>query len=62
VLHVVPLDPDTFDADALLAVCRDQMPRYMVPRRVVTSAAFPRTASGKIDRKAVTAGEPATVP
>jgi acyl-CoA ligase (AMP-forming) (exosortase A-associated) len=62
VLHVVPLDPDTFDADTLLDVCRDQMPRYMVPRRVVTSAAFPRTASGKIDRKAVTAGEPATVP
>jgi acyl-coenzyme A synthetase/AMP-(fatty) acid ligase len=38
------------------------MPRYMVPRRIAIAAAFPRTASGKIDRRAVTAGDAVPVP
>jgi acyl-CoA ligase (AMP-forming) (exosortase A-associated) len=58
VLHVVPMDPATFDPEALLGYCRDEMPRYMVPRRIEVAEAFPRTATGKIDRKLVTAREP----
>jgi acyl-CoA synthetase (AMP-forming)/AMP-acid ligase II len=29
------------------------MPRYMVPQRIEVHASFPRTSSGKLDRKAV---------
>jgi amino acid adenylation domain-containing protein len=53
VAHVVPRAPESFTADALLAFCADTMPRYMIPRRIEVHAAFPRTSSGKLDRKAV---------
>jgi acyl-CoA ligase (AMP-forming) (exosortase A-associated) len=53
VAHVVPRAPESFTSDALLAFCADNMPRYMVPRRIEVHAAFPRTSSGKLDRKAV---------
>src|SRR5256885_3696457 len=53
VAHVVPRAPESFTPDALLAFCADTMPRYMVPRRIEVHAAFPRTSSGKLDRKAV---------
>jgi amino acid adenylation domain-containing protein len=56
ILHVVPTDLDTFDPAALLEHCRNQMPRYMVPRRIEVAASFPRTGSGKIDRTSVVAG------
>lgn len=61
VLHVVPMDQASFDPAALLAHCTEQMPRYMVPRRVEVAEAFPRTGSGKIDRTSVTAPFRATV-
>ncbi len=54
VAHVVPRDPATFSEQVLLSYCRQEMPRYMIPRVVRTHAAFPRTSSGKIDRKSVT--------
>ena len=53
VVHCVPADPTRFTAEALLEYCRREMPRYMVPRQIVVHPAFPRTASGKIDRQAV---------
>jgi len=53
VVHCVPADPGTFSAESLMAHCRREMPRYMVPRRIEVHPAFPRTASGKIDRTAV---------
>lgn len=51
--HVVPRHPETFTAEALLAACDAEMPRYMVPKRVVVHTEFPRTSSGKVDRKSV---------
>ena len=53
VAHVIPADPDAFAASALLAYCRERMPAYMVPRDVLVHAELPRTASGKIDRRAL---------
>jgi acyl-CoA ligase (AMP-forming) (exosortase A-associated) len=53
VAHVVPKAPDTFTPEALLAYCADAMPRYMVPKRIEVHPSFPRTSSGKLDRKAV---------
>lgn len=52
-LHVVPRDPATFTRAALVAFCRREMPGYMLPRAIHVHAAFPRTASGKIDRTQV---------
>ncbi len=37
-------------ADTLLAELRQQLPRYMVPKRVVVRASFPRSPNGKFDR------------
>jgi acyl-CoA synthetase (AMP-forming)/AMP-acid ligase II len=53
VVHVVPRDPSSFQIGALLAHCRKTMPVYMVPKTVRVHDAFPRTASGKVDRKRV---------
>jgi acyl-CoA ligase (AMP-forming) (exosortase A-associated) len=54
VVHCVPLDVASFSREALLDWCRKTMPRYMVPVAIHVHDAFPRTPSGKIDRKAVT--------
>ena len=43
------------DADALMHECRHQLPLYMVPQRIVTRDALPRTPNGKIDRKSLVA-------
>jgi acyl-CoA ligase (AMP-forming) (exosortase A-associated) len=53
VAHVVPRSPETFSESDLLAYCRREMPRYMVPRNILVHSALPRTASGKLDRKSL---------
>jgi acyl-CoA ligase (AMP-forming) (exosortase A-associated) len=55
VVHVVPRDRGAFQAQALLAHCRRTMPVYMVPKAIHVHDEFPRTPSGKIDRKRVVA-------
>lgn len=52
-VHCVPADPAGFVPEALRDHCRREMPRYMLPRRIYVHEAFPRTASGKIDRQAI---------
>jgi acyl-CoA ligase (AMP-forming) (exosortase A-associated) len=42
------------DAEALLAVCRERLPIYMLPGHVeIREGPLPRNANGKIDRKAL---------
>ncbi len=41
------------DPSALLEHCRKTAPSYLVPRELATISAFPKTASGKIDRPGV---------
>ena len=64
VAHVVARDA-RIDAVALAADlqahCAASLADYLVPRAVVTHAALPLTASGKIDRRAL-AGSPAAAP
>jgi amino acid adenylation domain-containing protein len=44
------------DADALRAICRAQLPAYMIPSSFAIVDALPLTPSGKVDKRAL--GEP----
>ena len=51
----VMLRPDaTVEGSDLMTYLRDQLPVYAVPERIAIVASFPRTASGKVDRLALT--------
>lgn len=43
-----PLDPGD-----LLAKCREKLPPYMLPSRIIALPSFPQTTSGKLDRNAL---------
>jgi len=53
IAHCVPVRADSFSVEELLTYCRKEMPNYMVPKFIVVHRTFPRSASGKTDRKAV---------
>ena len=48
---------DLHDVQHLRQLCRKSLPRYMVPETFYLVPALPRTGTGKIDRRALTAGE-----
>jgi len=56
VVFVARRDP-SLDADEVLALCREHLARYKVPKeiRFLDAADFPRSASGKIQRQALEA-------
>ncbi len=41
------------DADAIAALCREQLPNYLQPREIWCLDALPHTPNGKIDRQAL---------
>lgn len=49
------LGSDAELTESVRSFCRWRLERYKVPKRVFTVAALPRTATGKIDRSALTA-------
>ncbi len=51
VLVVSPPADRPLDENLLLQECRQAMPQYMVPLRIVTRDHLPRNPNGKIDRK-----------
>ncbi len=51
-LVVVPVS-DAFEPRNLIAFLRDRVPRYMVPRYIRTIEELPRTATQKLDKKAL---------
>ncbi len=56
VVATPPAGAAALDVPALLAVCRLQMPAYMVPARIVAApAALPRNPNGKLDRRQIVA-------
>ncbi|WP_430788872.1 amino acid adenylation domain-containing protein [Actinoplanes sp. G11-F43] len=48
--HVVPAGTG-FDPDETRRILAERLPPYMIPSRFVTASTFPRTPSGKIDRR-----------
>jgi len=52
---VEPRPGTTFDEQNAIAALRTQLPDYAVPERVFSQTELPRTASGKVDRRAVAA-------
>ena len=53
-IAVTPKGSTPLDEETLLRYCRQNMPRYMVPRRVHRwNGEFPKTGSGKVDRPLV---------
>jgi amino acid adenylation domain-containing protein len=50
VIDVVPSHAGGFDIKPLVAYCRREMPRYMIPHQVYVHDRLPRTLTGKIDR------------
>jgi acyl-CoA ligase (AMP-forming) (exosortase A-associated) len=50
---VAPRDGEILDVQALLEVCADKMPRYMVPKNIEVLTELPTTSSGKVDYPAL---------
>jgi acyl-CoA ligase (AMP-forming) (exosortase A-associated) len=50
---VVAKDGLPLDTQALLAVCAEKMPRYMVPKFIEVLEELPKTSSGKVDYPAL---------
>jgi acyl-CoA ligase (AMP-forming) (exosortase A-associated) len=55
VVLAVPHAGGHVDGDAVVAFCKQQLPPFMVPHRVIERDALPRNPNGKIDRKALAA-------
>jgi acyl-CoA synthetase (AMP-forming)/AMP-acid ligase II len=52
VLVATPRDGGRLDSEQLLAECRQRLPAFMVPARVIPrERSLPRNPNGKIDRK-----------
>ena len=50
VAAIVPVSRDAFDADDLLAHCREQLAAYKIPRRLIALDELPRNALGKVQK------------
>jgi acyl-coenzyme A synthetase/AMP-(fatty) acid ligase len=51
----VPRERGEANTEKLLAACRDALPTYMVPLRIMWRDELPRNANGKLDRPALAA-------
>lgn len=54
--HVSPQPGAVLEPDALAEFCRARLEDYLVPSRIVIHEALPKTANGKIDRRALVEG------
>lgn len=50
---IVPVEGASIDKQAVLRACLNDLPRFKLPEHVFTLAELPRTANGKVQRKAL---------
>lgn len=62
VVIATPPSGKSWDADALLAACKRDLPAFMVPAAIHRRDALPRNANGKIDRAQLAKGYAVTAP
>ncbi len=55
VVVIKPENPETFDDQQLLKVCRLKLPNFMLPAKIICTEHMPRNPNGKIDRKQLSA-------
>ena len=48
---VIPKKLDSFRTEELFDYCKAEMPNYMIPRSIITRDRFPKTSTGKPDRR-----------
>jgi len=58
VAYVEPADHDSFDPPAILAELSRRLPPFALPSTIVPMRQWPKTASGKVDRRALPAPSP----
>jgi long-chain acyl-CoA synthetase len=51
VAYVVPVKDHTIDANAVLRICHEQLPRFKMPGHIRVVDSLPRTDTGKLRRK-----------
>jgi acyl-CoA synthetase (AMP-forming)/AMP-acid ligase II len=51
--HVAPAGAEELDPAALRRHCAERLEDYMVPQRVVVHEELPKSANGKIDKRAI---------
>lgn len=56
---VVETDDDLL-TDTIFADLKELLPKYAIPKQIITVPSFPRTISGKVDRKTLQASLPVT--
>ena len=53
VVSVVPANEQAFSVEQVLALCREQLPNFMVPAHIEVRSELPRNPNGKIDRREI---------
>jgi thioesterase domain-containing protein/acyl carrier protein len=53
VAHVTAAEGRTLDVSVLQHLLRERLPEYLIPSAIVTHSVLPRTANGKLDRRAL---------
>lgn len=57
IAYIVPKEPGATDPQAIQRCCRERLPVYMVPRKVIFLGKLPKTVSGKIKKSELRRGE-----
>ncbi|WP_163834585.1 acyl-CoA ligase (AMP-forming), exosortase A system-associated [Spartinivicinus ruber] len=58
VLAVTAKPETSIDETAIINLCKQKLPNFMIPQKIVSYQTLPRNPNGKIDRKALVSGLP----
>lgn len=55
ICFIIPSPGETVSPEEIRDFCSQKIPRYMVPEKIVISTEFPRTSTGKVDKRKLSA-------